>query len=175
MRKIDIYAQENFNGNIEQAIEHLLCGEHGDTKYIFDQYVDELTLEESKFAMKIIHRQTVNSLGEKQFNDEVHKLNVLQQLNLTEEEVKNAPVNPYKSTLLKSVFKLLVMNGGVISLAVAGIAPQILGLAAPLVMGLSSMTVATNLVNYFKFKKIKSKIDSFPGMDEQIESRNNKR
>lgn len=60
MREIDRIAQEQFNGNINQAIKHLLItGEKGS----FSPYVKTLTQEEARFALTVIKKEMVKVSG----------------------------------------------------------------------------------------------------------------
>ena len=90
MRKIDQYAQEKFGGNVEAAIEFLLIGDHG----------DELTVEEAKFAMKIIRHETVASLKDKSVRELLHMSKLLDKMGMTQQQILATSQNPHTRQLL---------------------------------------------------------------------------
>lgn len=157
MREIDVIAQEKFNGDSKQAIEYLLytVGENG-----FGPYIDELTQDEARFVVSILNRDAIKYFGsEKRYKEELIKNQSLAEFNLTEEEVRNTPKNPYKATLLKHICTMLLMNGGIIALSSMGIDISALGLVQSVVTGLLAMTMAGNIIEYVKFKKMKKLVD----------------
>lgn len=168
MRELDIIAREKFNGDIRKTIEFLLLNGADNN---FDKYVDELTYDEAKIVMEIMNSEAIKHYGsESNFKNEVKKNRLLIELELTEEEVKNAKKNPYKAKIFKSSLMMLIMESGIIALSLfgsnLGITPAMLGVGASIVTGLSSMTVASNVINYVKFKNASKIIDNQPITDE---------
>lgn len=168
MRKIDIIANEKFSGNVEKTIEYLLynAGENA-----FDEYIDELTQDEARIAVKFLEKEAVKQYGgKKEYNAEIKKNRKLYSLNLTEEEVKNAKINLYKADILKGVFKLLVMESGVVALSMVGngvgINPMLIGTIGSTITALASSTLATNIINYVKFKKVQKMVANSPVAEE---------
>ena len=162
MRKIDVFANEKFNGNIKDALLYLL-NSNGD--YRMDDYVDELSRDEANFVYLALRDKAIKHYGGlENYRSELKKQSDLTSLNLTEEEVRTAEVNPYKASLLKSVLKLLIMDGGILLLSmmspVLGISVSTLGIGASLFSGIYSLTIVENLAKYVKFSKVKKIIDS---------------
>lgn len=158
MRKFDDFVNKNFNGNMEQALEFLLYSS-GEEK--LDNYVSELTREEALIVFRLMKKEAIKQYGgEKNYSAELDKTRMLMSLNLTEEEVKNAQKNPYKAKLLKNVLKMLIMDGGIILLSLLSVPASALGLVASVGTGLLSMTIASNLIDYVKFNKLKKTLNA---------------
>ena len=152
MRKLDEIANEKFNGNVQETIKYLMLnsGPQG-----FDPYVDELTQEEASFVVDLLHSEAIQIYGsEKRYKEEIVKNTALTTFGVTEEEVLKAPKNPYKASVLKNFLKMFLAEGGILALGAAGLNPEILGLAGSVVTGLCAMTIASDMVNYFKYKKM---------------------
>lgn len=171
MRKIDALANEKFNGDTISALNYLL-----NTDGSIESYIDELNKEEAQivlnWAVKEAHKQFG---GEENFRNEIMNDIELSSLELTSEEVKNAPKNPYKAAILKSFLSMLLMDGGVIALTLAsgniGIDPSALGVLGATVTGLFSAVIANNIIKYFKFKKMKKRL-STESIEDQLVNEN---
>ena len=162
MRNLDVVAKEKFGGDIEKTIEFLLLNGEDNN---FDKYVDELTYEEAQMVMKIMNAEAIKHYGsERNYQMEIKKNRLLMELDLTEEEVKNATKNPYKAKILKSSLIMLIMEGGIIALSLfgnsLGFTPAMLGVGASIATGLSSVTLASNIIGYVKFKNAKKFINN---------------
>ncbi|MBR6516460.1 MAG: hypothetical protein IKT40_06345 [Bacilli bacterium] len=160
MRKIDEIANEKFNGDINRTLYYLVY-EAGEP---FDPYIPELTQAEAATVLRFVEDRAIKHYGsEENYYNEYKKRKLLAQLDLTEEEVRNAKKNPYKAKLLKNSLLMLIVEGGILALGLAanqmGIAPDILSYAGSIATGLFSMTLAGNLLEYVRFKKTKKMID----------------
>ena len=165
MRKIDILANEKFNGDTIKALDYFL-----DREQSIEQYIPELNKEESLHVLqwtdKII-KQEYNGDMEK-FERDV-KLDIkLASLNLTESEVAQAEKNPYKAKILKSLLVMLLVEGGIVGLSLVGGLAALpgLGIASQAVVGILALGMSDNIISYFKFRKAKKMIDAENNIEE---------
>lgn len=165
MRELDKIANEYYDGDTLKAIKGFF-----ENQQCIDSYVSEFTKEEAEYAYCLIMDDMAEKNGgRKQLGKKFAREIQLQQMNLTEEEILNAKKNPYKSNLLKSFLKLLLIEGGVISVALAGnkinIDSSTLGILASTLTTMVSMDLANSILAYSKFKKIKKQL-----MNEQMQN-----
>lgn len=164
MRKLDILAQEKFNGDTLKTIEHLIVTKDPE----FGAYVQEFTKKEATYAFRSLHTNHVDKIIEEDFggkekfaNDVMREMN-LQELNLTAEEVKNAEKNPFRAKLGKDVLKLALLEGGVVGLSAlggkAGFDANGIGFLGSVGTTLCSLGMADNIMKYFKFRKMKKQL-----------------
>lgn len=170
MRKLDVLANEKFGGDIEQTLNYLLFNRNGDK---IDDYVDEMTPEEARAVLMILRGKVVKGYGgEENFKMAVNIDEKLEELKLTKEEVLNAEKNPYKAKLGKSFFKMIIAQGGIVSLMVAannfGIDISSLGLISSVVTGLLSFDMVQKIEKYVKYNKLKKELLSEPKFDSSI-------
>lgn len=164
MRKIDLLAQEKFNGDTLKAIEYLVINKEP----TFGEYVQEFTKKEATFAFRALHTYHVDKIieedfgGKEKFADDVVREINLQELNLTAEEVKNAEKNPFRAKLGKDVLKLALLEGGVVGLSAlggkAGFDATSIGFLGSIGTTICSLGMADNIMKYFKFKKMKKQL-----------------
>ena len=170
MRKIDIIAKEKFNGDTIQTLNYLL-----ENNQSIEQYIDELTKEEAQIVLNWASEKAHEKFGGREnFERKMIREIELDSLNITEEEIKNAKKNPYKAKIFKGFLKMLLIDGGIVSLALIssslGINPEILGLLGATITGMFSLGMANNVMKYFKFKKIKNQIIDENTNSDQIEN-----
>ncbi len=157
MREIDAIANEKFNGNTLAAIEHLVrtLG-----KGEFGRYVHELTPDEAKFVLDLIHSENVKAVGgEQEYNKLLKREEQLLSMNLTYEQVRDATGNPYKTKLLLAVLSFLLIEGGLAVLLLLKVDFHYLSAIVSFCTGLLSLNLASNIVNYIKFRHLKESID----------------
>lgn len=161
MRKIDIIANEKFNGNTIEALHYLL-----DSDIKLGEYREELNVEELKYVMNYVtNKVAIKKYGNRENLAKAAVQEIkLKSLNLTEEEVRNAKKNPYKAKMSKSFLKLLLTEGGIVSLALAGknlgIEGPTLGVIGSALTAFMSYGVAENIIKYLKFRSLKKNIDN---------------
>lgn len=110
-----------------------------------------------------------NGKMKNQLNNEMSQLKDeknLSSLNISREEVLNAKKNPYKSEIMKNLFKILLTSSSIVALSALG--GPALGISASgltaieSVLGILNSTfafdLADKLTKYFKFKKAKETI-----------------
>lgn len=161
MRKIDVLANEKFNGNTFDALHYLL-----DSDIKLGEYREELNVEELKYVMNYVtNKVAIKKYGsrENMAKSAIQEIK-LKSLNLTEEEVKNAEKNPYKTKVSKSFLKLLLTEGGIVSLALAsksiGIEGPALGAIGSAITAFMSYGVAENIIKYINFRALKKNMDN---------------
>lgn len=156
MREIDRIAQEQFDGNVNRAIEHLLMtGEEAS----FDPYVKTLTAEEAKFALTIIKREMVKAAGgPENYNHLVKTSQMLTEINLPRETVQNAKHNIFITRLLITVAVLLVFIIAFPFTMKLNVPKDTVKLILAIGIGLLASKSAEYLLKGIKFSKIKKRI-----------------
>lgn len=166
MRDTDKLAKEKFNGNIVETIKYILLNYKGQD---MDKFVFEWTPEECEIAAKFIKQRAVENSSKEEVNQILNEENMLEQLNLTKEEVQKAERNPYRAKLGKQFLKLLLVNGGLIALAATlqnininasqNIIEAISTGATSIFTTYMALDIGPDLVKYFKFKKLKKQYE----------------
>lgn len=158
MSKLEQLANEKFAGNKEDAIRYLV--ESAD-KATLDAIIDDCNQKEADMFLKFIFKNVKGS--KKVLTDEMKKERNLAYLNLTEEEVKNAPKNPYKASVAKSFLRLLIAEGGILAISLAatnfGLPPEAIGAIGTVITGLLASDTAQKLISYVKFKNLQKQIN----------------
>lgn len=158
MRKIDIEAQNNFNGDTIKLIRY-----YTENQKSLEEFVPELNSKEALELTKIAFEKGNETYGHDNFEKMLIKDMKLVNLNLTEEEVRSAEVNPYKAKIFKGFLKLLLIEGGILSMVFLGknigFDTYSLGILSQIATGVVSITIAENILKYFKFKNIKKYIE----------------
>ncbi len=162
MRKIEILANEKYNGDTFKAIEDLIINKDPD----FGSYINEFTKKEAVHSFRCLHTYHADKIIEEEFGGKEAFANAtmyetkLQELELTKSEFEAMKENPYKKKLIKSLIILLIGIGlilGVVTLLNTKLKAFADALyLAVYVVGLYLLyDIAINLVGYFKFKSAK--------------------
>lgn len=155
MRKIDKIAQEMFNGDIDKALNYVVNA----GGYI-DEYISELNKEELNIAYKHILEYAAKEAGGKDKLWKKYERTIdMEVLEVTEEELKTAKVNPYKAKLLKSLLILMLVGGVLTGLTIMGsqlnFDTESIGAITGVFSATQSFLIANNIYGYFKFRKLK--------------------
>lgn len=157
MRKIDRLAQEKFNGDIQETIKYLL---HNSQSSEFHEYINEMTEAEASYTLDCIEEHTIEKVGGIENYKALYKREEqINSLNMTFEEVRDAKTNPFKKKLIKSLIGMFIIQGLSISLMLLGDSGPMLGTIVATSSGLWAMAVASNLIDFLKFKKVKKSVD----------------
>lgn len=164
MNKIEILANEKFAGDLTAAIVYVM--DNFDSEQL-NEYVLEFNREQSDIFLGLLSGRINKYIPDNQKRRIVEENFDLAKIDLSKEEVNQMEVNPYKAKIGKDLLKLLIINGGLISvnLLSGSIGSSLLGenffqFASSVSMILSSvvsLSTSKDLLNYFKFKKIKDK------------------
>ena len=155
MRKIDEIAAQQFGGNTFAVIDHYV-----QNKMCLDDFVDDFTKEEAEYAFHLATDKVAEHYGGKENLQDCVLFDMkVQGLGISEEEIENAVVNPFKKDTLKAFAKLLLSI--FIPTIVYAIARQftddtswIFGVQSVLI-GLFSINLATALLKLLRFRKLK--------------------
>lgn len=155
-------ADEQFDGDIQQAVIHIL---HTYANEELNVYIHEWGPEESRLALNHMWESAQEKLGEKGIKDCLKNAVLLEELEMTEEDVLSAP-NPFK----KKIWKQL----GVLAAACVGV-PVVLGLFTDwfstaetvcqwVLLGLSvfitfqATTIGAFIIKSVKFARLKKRL-----------------
>ena len=157
-RKIDILAEEKFDGDVLKALQY-----HFDNNMSIEQYIEELDKEESLFVLNWSREVVYESAGgkEKFFELAYYDLKVqpcLDAMKMSEEQLRDTQKNPFISKSLKNLTIMLV--GTVLLTVVAvllidNVIGKTLSCVIPVFTGWFSLMIAGDIMNIFKFKKAK--------------------
>ncbi len=166
MNKTQQLANEKFSGNINEAIKYIMFNIRGEE---LGQYIDEWTPEQARFALDSVYQVGEEKLGKDGLQKIVKEEVLLDELNLTKDEVMNAQKNPFGAKIAKGLLKLFIVNGGIVAL---GTLLSSLGMQnsqgiiqAAAVGGASIFTtymatdIGVDIVKFFKYKKIKKSLN----------------
>ena len=168
-------ASEHFDGDIKKAVEHVMLYVRGEE---LDEYMKEWTPEMADHALTSVYNFGKEKFGEKGIKQIMNIESTLENLNLTEEEVLTRK-NPFVKKSLKSVFILLFGCIGIpILLAILkeyividSVEGWILG-ALSIFITYQAFGIANNLINIFRFKRVKRSILQMQELSEEVETRN---
>jgi len=165
------FAYKYFSGNADKAIE---CLAH-------ESYTKEFKFSGSRKNLRDILDTMDKNTAEKYvdylekeiiknpqiFEGYVENAEKWSALNLSYEEVRDAKVNPYKAKVAKGFLKGLIGGTGLLALSTLipgasdpGIINSVCSGMVTLFGSYCAMDVGVNLINYFKFKKIKKEIEA---------------
>ncbi len=159
MRKIEILANEKYNGDTFKAIQDLIINKDPD----FGSYINEFTKKEAAHSFRCLHTYHADRIIEEEFGgkDAFAKATMyetkLQELGFTKTEFEAMKENPYKKKLIKSLIILLIGIGlilGVVTLLNTKLKAFVDALYLVVyAVGLYLLyNVSRNLLGYFKFK-----------------------
>jgi len=160
MRKIDVVAQEKFNGDMSKTLEYLLYEADGE----FSPYVDELTQEEARMVMEFLQRDAIKHYGsEEKYYKEFKKQHILSQLDLTEEDVRHSTVNPFKTILLKRLLAILASIFLSVLLyfvgPIIGLTKSAVSIGGAIITGICLLPAAETIIKFLKYRRVKKQID----------------
>lgn len=165
MNEIGRLAKEKFNGDFPLTIAYVM-----ENLSVEDQrrLTSDLTPDQANMFVDYFDKVIKEKGLEKEFDKTLKEEFDLAVINLTKEEVQIMEVNPFKAKLGKDLLKFLALNLGIASLYMVtsnlgvGASELIknvaLGFSAFLTTSLSFDTIK-DLLNYFKFKKLKKQYE----------------
>lgn len=169
-RMLDQYAEEYHEGNVKKAIWDLV---HNADKDTFRKYTVEMTEEEAGFTLDLVELRTIKNVGDEEMYKLAYKAEELsQQINISVDDIQLDSPNPFKKKLLFSVF--LIVAAVILPVALMlilkkqGVPAGWLGAVSACAIGLSSMKLATELLNSCKFRKLKKLVAIIPSREEAL-------
>jgi len=165
MNEFERIANEKFNGDLNSAVEYVMEKMSPEDQ---ERITEDLTSKQALLFVDYFDK-TVEEKGlEAEFDKNLDEEFNLAAINMSKEEVKNMPTNPFKAKLGKDLLKFLCLNAGVAALyltsaslknnSMDGIINAALAFSAFLTTCFSFDTVK-DILNYFKFKKMKKQYD----------------
>lgn len=161
MRKIDVFANEHFDGDIKKALLYLL---DKPTIGKLDDFVDELTRDEANFAYLELRKKAITYYGGlENYRAELRKQSILCSLDTTEEDVRCNSINPFRKPMLKYFLGILAS----ICLSVllyfvgplVGLSASTAAIGSSLLVCIYSLSAAETIIKFFKYRRIKKQID----------------
>ena len=154
-RKIDILAEEMFDGEVEKTLNYLL-----DNGECIEQYIDELTKDEANVVLDWVDNNIIETKfgGKEKFQqniiNEMQLTSALKMINMSEEKVRITKKNPFLSQIVKHTIILII---GIIAILVIGVLFKELQIEyiLSLFIGIEALALSDNIFKYFKFKKAK--------------------
>ena len=157
-RKIDVLAQEKYNGDIKATFYDLVKkGEN------IDKYVDELNKDESRLLFGLLSDIYCEEHGgQKMVENELLRAIKLERLGITEDEVRQSTENPYKRKFLNGfLMVLLIVLCSTIFAAASDSNSRLSSFF--MIIGVLSVVyyliyVFSNIMNFFDYRWVKRNI-----------------
>ena len=154
-RKIDIVAEEMFDGDVEKTLNYLL-----DNDQCIEQYIDELTKAEANLVLDWVDKNIIETKfgGKEKFQrniiNEMRLKSSLETIKMSEEQVRITEKNPFISLILKHI--AILISGIVVVLVAEGVfnEHQILSIL-PFFIGFEALNLSGGIFKCIKFKKAK--------------------
>jgi len=159
VNKTDKLAQELFDGDLEKAIIHIL--DTFETEPL-NEYLMDFNKEQAGIFWGILGKRTAERVPEDVIKATVELVYDLASLEMEEDEVRNATVNPFGKIVLKKSCIILA-----IAIATPCLAYLVPGLneASGAILSIGgllttsfALSIATNIISFFKFRKVKKAI-----------------
>ncbi len=154
MRKLDTFADERFGGDTRAALAYLSVSKSGD---VLDDYLDELTSEESAYVYQLMRQRAIRNYGgEENYRKVLEFQQQLARLDMTEEEFRAAQVNPYKMRLAKRLAYLAGLAALTVLLYFLDHELRLLPLIfSSILTVLFAINAVSDAVRFFVFRKAK--------------------
>ncbi len=147
MREIEKLANEKFDGDIEKAIDYAYRNWGSTINDRMNKIYSEFTKEELQIACKVIRNLAIERSGKKAVESFEKSIGYMKLLNMSDEEIINAPDNPYIKPCALSVALLVIA-------IVFGVFTNNKTIAEILI-AVSSVSLVPNLIKCFQFNRAK--------------------
>lgn len=169
-RKLQQYADLHHNGDVKKAIYDLVY--HGE-KSDFHQYVEEMTEEEATFSLDLVEFSVIRKLGGLENYRKAHKAEQLAGIiGVSADDIQPDTPNPFRKPLIRG-FLLLLCAIVLPVILVAVLRNMQMGYswilaAQSICIGLCAMHMATALLHFFRFRKMKKLLAELPDPDREV-------
>jgi len=158
MNKTDKLAQEQFGGDQEAAVRHII--RTFETEEL-NEYASDFNKEQAVLLLKIIAELATSCLSKEEIADIAGENYILSQLGMTKEEVCSAEQNPFERNLIRRLLILLMVVAVPIGIAVLfsdlGITMELAASISGILISIMVIPLGEDTIKYFKFRKLKKK------------------